>query len=257
MIVSGTEIINVESSSVKLSEVDWEYIDPVVSGHAFCFLPLPNPTGLPVSINGYFSIADNRRSIKWPTHDEHGKGADFNKELVMKMVSYAYAMMITCRCQLVSYVNTPSYLSTELSDAYSIWPLMSQVKNHPIWSCLVEPVVRLIAEQKVVWTAAGGGEWVNFNDAYYQPEDLSTPNAVIDLLLEIGKPFVVLPKVVFESIKITQNLATVVTPRLVTPHLVRKLLSAFPELYYVRQNALTYYLLFLVISMITQQLIIY
>ena len=225
MSISGTEIINVESSSVKLSEVDWEYIDPVVSGHAFCFLPLPNPTGLPVSINGYFSIADNRRSIKWPTHDEHGKGADFNKELVMKMVSYAYAMMITCRCQLVSYVNTPSYLSTELSDAYSIWPLMSQVKNHPIWSSLVEPVVRLIAEQKVVWTAAEGGEWVNFNDAYYQPEDLSTPNAVIDLLLEIGKPFVVLPKVVFESIKITQNLATVVTSRLVTPHLVRKLLK--------------------------------
>ena len=223
--VSGTEIIDVEGSSVKLSEVDWEYIDPVVSGHAFCFLPLPNLTGLPVSINGYFSIADNRRSIKWPTHDERGKGADFNKELVMKMVSYAYAMMITCRCQLVSYVNTPSYLSTELSDAYSIWPLISQVKNHPIWSYLVEPVMRLLTEQKVVWTAAEGGKWVNFNDAYYQPEDLSTPNAVIDLLLEIGKSFVVLPKVAFESIKITQNLATIVTSRIVTPDLVRRLLK--------------------------------
>ena len=227
MSVSGNKI-NVNSSlTYKLSEIDWQYIDPVVSGHAFCFLPLPNPTGLPVSINGYFSIADNRCSIKWPTHDEHGKGADFNKELVTKMVSYAYAMMITCRCQLVSYVNTPSYLSTELSDAYSIWPLMSQVKNHPIWSCLVEPVVRLIAEQKVVWTAAGGGKWVKFSGAYYQPKDLSIPNAVIDLLLEIGEPFVVLPEIVFESIATVDGLACIVESRKVTPNLLRQLLKQF------------------------------
>ena len=66
MSVCGNEI-NMEGSLASLSRVEWQYIDPEVSGHAFCFLPLPNPTGLPVSINGYFSIADNRRSIKWPT----------------------------------------------------------------------------------------------------------------------------------------------------------------------------------------------
>ena len=227
MNVSGNKI-NVKSLlRLRLSEVNWQYIDPVISGHAFCFLPLPNPTGLPVSLNGYFSIADNRRSIKWPTHDEHGKGADFNKELVLKMVSYAYATMIACKCQLVSYVNTPSYLSTELSDAYSIWPLISQVKNHPIWSYLVEPVVRLIAEKKVVWTAAGGGKWVKFSEAYYQPRDLSIPNAVIDLLLAIGEPFVVLPKVVFESISTVRSLAYIIESRKVTPDLLRQLLKQF------------------------------
>ena len=218
--------INIKNlnSNPSSSRVEWQYIDPVVSGHAFCFLPLPNPTGLPVSINGYFSIADNRRSIKWPAHDERGKGADFNKELVMKMVSYAYAVMITCRCQLVSYVNTPSYLSTELSDAYSIWPLMSQVTNHPIWSCLVEPVVRLLIEQKVVWTAAEGGKWVKFSNAYYQPEDLTISNAVVDLLLEIGKPYVVLPAVVLDSINIVDD-AVLVKPQIITPALVRKIMK--------------------------------
>ena len=196
----------------------------MVSGHAFCFLPMPNSTGLPVSINGYFSIADNRRSIKWPTHDEHGKGADFNKELVMKMVSYAYAMMITCRCQLVSYVNTPSYLSTELSDAYSIWPLMSQVKNHPIWSCLIEPVITFLNEQKVVWTAAGGGKWVKFSDAYYQPEELSIPNAVIDLLLEIEIPFVILPTVILDSVRDVHSLAEIIKSNEITPDSLRKIM---------------------------------
>ena len=227
MSVLGSEI-DVEtliSNFPSLSTVDWRYIEPIVSGHAFCFLPLPNPTGLPVSINGYFSIADNRRSIKWPTHDEHGKGADFNKELVMKMVSYAYAVMITCRCQLVSYVNTPSYLSTKLSDAYSIWPLMSQVRNHPIWSCLVDPVVKLLIDQEVIWTAAGGGKWVKFSDAYYQPEELSIPNAVIDLLLEIGTPFVVLPTVIFDSIRTVSSLAAVVKSKEITPDLLHELLK--------------------------------
>ena len=222
--VVGNEI-NMENNFLCSSQVSWEYIDPVVSGHAFCFLPLPNPTGLPVSINGYFSIADNRRSIKWPTHDEHGKGADFNKELVMKMVSYAYAMMITCRCQLVRYVDTPSYLSTELSDAYSIWPLISQVTNHPIWSCLVDPIVRLLTEQKVVWTAAGGGRWIKFGDAYYQPEDVSIPNAVIDVLLETRIPFVVLPTVVLDSIKTVYCLSAVIKFREITPELLRRLLK--------------------------------
>ena len=227
MSVSGNAV-NVESLInifPSLSKVDWQYIEPVVSGHAFCFLPLPNPTGLPVSINGYFSVADNRRSLKWPTHDEHGKGADFNKDLVMKMVSYAYAVMITCRCQLVSYVNTPSYLSNELSDAYSIWPLVSQVKNHPIWSCLVDPVVKLLMEQKVMWTAAGGGKWVKFSDAYYQPEELSVPNAVIDLLLEIRTPFVVLPQVVLEGIRNVDSLADTVKSRQITPDLLRKIMK--------------------------------
>ena len=216
---------NVESLNFKLNEVDWRYTDPVVSGHAFCFLPMPNPTGLPVSINGYFSIADNRCSIKWPTHDEHGKGADFNKELVMKMVSYAYATIITCRCQLVSYVNTPSYLSTELSDAYSIWPLLSQVKNHPIWSCLVEPVITFLTEQKVVWTAAGGGKWLKFSDAYYQPEELSIPNAVIDLLLEIKVPFVILPTVILDSVKTVHSLAEIIKSKEITPGSLQKILK--------------------------------
>ena len=224
--VIGNEI-NMENNSLSSSQVSWQYIDPVVSGHAFCFLPLPNPTGLPVSINGYFFIADNRRSIKWPTHDEHGKGADFNKELVMKMVSYAYAVMITCRCQLVCYVDTPSYLSTELSDAYSIWPLISQVTNHPIWSCLVDPIVRLLTEQKVMWTAARGGRWVKVSDAYYQPEDVSIPNAVTDILLEIGIPFVVLPTAVLDSIKTVHSISYIVKTREITPDLLRRLLKQF------------------------------
>ena len=32
-------------------------------GRAFCFLPLPVCTGLPVHVNGYFELSSNRRDI--------------------------------------------------------------------------------------------------------------------------------------------------------------------------------------------------
>lgn len=36
-------------------------------GHAFCFLPLPAKTTLPVHINGYFELSQNRRDIWYAT----------------------------------------------------------------------------------------------------------------------------------------------------------------------------------------------
>ncbi len=36
-----------------------------VTGRAFCFLPLPTLTGLPVHVNGYFELSSNRRDIWW------------------------------------------------------------------------------------------------------------------------------------------------------------------------------------------------
>ena len=33
------------------------------SGRAFCFLPLPVRTGLPVHVNGYFELSSNRRDV--------------------------------------------------------------------------------------------------------------------------------------------------------------------------------------------------
>ena len=36
---------------------------PPVVGQAFCFLPLPTETGLPVHINGFFELSSNRRDI--------------------------------------------------------------------------------------------------------------------------------------------------------------------------------------------------
>ena len=38
------------------------------SGRAFCFLPLPVRTGLPVHVNGYFELSSNRRDVWYVFH---------------------------------------------------------------------------------------------------------------------------------------------------------------------------------------------
>ncbi|CAN0506780.1 unnamed protein product, partial [Scytosiphon promiscuus] len=43
-------------------------------GAAYCFLPLPVVTGLPVHVNGYFELSSNSRRDIWSGSDMVGDG---------------------------------------------------------------------------------------------------------------------------------------------------------------------------------------
>ncbi len=47
------------------AQAEVEAAGPPEDGRAFCFLPLPIRTGLPVHVNGYFELSSNRRDIWW------------------------------------------------------------------------------------------------------------------------------------------------------------------------------------------------
>ena len=81
---------------------------PDIQGHVFCFLPLPvqktSLTGLPVHVNGFFALNQNRRYIKSPNADQEDRekaGRDmtdrsllWNKCLLEEAIPRAYATMI-------------------------------------------------------------------------------------------------------------------------------------------------------------------
>ena len=81
---------------------------PDIQGHVFCFLPLPvqktSLTGLPVHVNGFFALNQNRRYIKSPNADQEDRekaGRDmtdksllWNKCLLEEAIPRAYARMI-------------------------------------------------------------------------------------------------------------------------------------------------------------------
>ncbi|XP_019617871.1 PREDICTED: sacsin-like [Branchiostoma belcheri] len=60
---------------------------------AFCFLPLPIETRLPVHVNGHFALDDARRNL-W--RDENGSGmkSDWNKTLIREVIAPAYAAVL-------------------------------------------------------------------------------------------------------------------------------------------------------------------
>ena len=80
---------------------------PDIQGHVFCVLPLPvqkkSVTGLPVHVNGFFSLSQNRRHIKTPNADQeeqekqeklNDKSLIWNICLLEEAVPKAYASMI-------------------------------------------------------------------------------------------------------------------------------------------------------------------
>lgn len=225
-------------SRYKIS-VPWSLDKPPdLPGHAFCFLPLPSHIGLPVCIHGYFSVADNRRSIKWPSHDERGEEALFNKALVDNLIIPTYAFLLACRSSLIAYKETPFLYenSHNMLDPYCIWPLLSQDDQaaYSMWPTLVDPVIRLLINHdlKVAWTAAGGGKRMSLLTALYLPGTFTgvtsnVPIDVIEVLTTLDKPLVVLPTKVAQVISRIKdnNIRQKMHSREISPRMIRSILQ--------------------------------
>lgn len=98
---------------------------PEIHGHVFCFLPLPvqktTLTGLPVHINAFFALSQNRRHIKTPNahqvDDERAgrvltdKALLWNSCLLGEAIPRAYVKM------LIEAINTRSF-DTPLAAIY-------------------------------------------------------------------------------------------------------------------------------------------
>lgn len=82
---------------------------PDIKGHVFCFLPLPvqktSLTGLPVHVNGFFALSQNRRYIKTPNAEQEDiaekegrqltdKSLLWNRCLLEEAIPRAYATML-------------------------------------------------------------------------------------------------------------------------------------------------------------------
>ena len=82
------------------------------SGHVFCFLPLPleqkSATGLPVHVNGYFSVSQNRRHLKWPTAGQNvktDKALLWNQCLLQEVLPNSYFQLILQVRDILHYIT--------------------------------------------------------------------------------------------------------------------------------------------------------
>jgi hypothetical protein len=66
-------------------------------GAAYCFLPLPIQTGLPVMVNGFFELSSNRRDVWQGGSDMTGDGrtrAEWNVSLMRDVISPSYIRLL-------------------------------------------------------------------------------------------------------------------------------------------------------------------
>ena len=99
-----------------------------LNGQVFCFLPLPEYTGLSVHINGQFALTSNRRSLWNSTTVEADNKTKWNNDLI-KAIAYSYAQFL-CEARQY-YISNERYKSSEkfydaVDSYYSLFPFWKE-----------------------------------------------------------------------------------------------------------------------------------
>ncbi|KAL9966872.1 hypothetical protein ACROYT_G025008 [Oculina patagonica] len=206
---------------------------PDIRGHVFCFLPLPvqktSLTGLPVHVNGFFALNQNRRYIKTPNAEQEDlvekegrqltdKSLLWNQCLLKEAIPRAYATM------LMGAINERSY-SVQAEAIYKAWPDMKGIDQK--WKRLQDPLFKLLCAERVVYTPAHGGNWLNVEDVIFDRLQDNDPKELLaHVFLAAGQNVANLPDHVLKALELYTSLDTEITPSL-----ARKVLKATPSCY--------------------------
>jgi sacsin len=179
-------------------------------GRAFCFLPLPINTSIPVHVNAYFELSSNRRDI-WIGNDMAGGGrvrSEWNLALLEDVAAPAYGHLLAAMAEELG----PSDLFL------SFWPTAVSVEP---WSSMVRKLYVSIAELglHVLYTKARGGHWVSTRQAIFPDFSFSKATELAEVLSQAGLPLVSVSKPIVDSF-----MNAYPSGHLLNPHLLRNLL---------------------------------
>ncbi|XP_061172842.1 sacsin-like [Saccostrea echinata] len=141
-------------------------------GHIFCFLPLPltekSLSGLPIHVNGFFALSQNRRVVKWPTADQirHNAHTDktiqWNQALVTEVLSELYCQFILELAEESQRQENQKKLVAAVSQCI---PDVDNVDEH--WKILISPMITKLKDMSLFFTSNDGGKWIHKNEAAF------------------------------------------------------------------------------------------
>ena len=120
---------------------------------AFCFLPLPVYTGLPVHVNGHFYLDFARRNLWRDENEEKGFGSNWNYFIINGILAQAYvSLMLVARGLLpglknaeVDFFPNEYKLHEGMRWYHNLFPHFEYV--HSQWTVLARAVFRKICRQ--------------------------------------------------------------------------------------------------------------
>ncbi|CAB3987754.1 Hypothetical predicted protein [Paramuricea clavata] len=206
-------------------------------GRIFCFLPLPPDcrTGLPVQVNGYFGLTDNRRALKWPGPDcQNDDTAQWNQLLLEKVGSQVYANLIVNMVRECSSNLLPPESLAKL--VYSALPVHSNVRQD--WKCILQPFFKTVLAREIFLTISRReSRWISLGEAIIDRLDETkgmreeVKKVVLHTLLSAGQPIVSLPGHVIQVVDQYHQISGWKTPQNVTPALLCNILRSNFDFY--------------------------
>lgn len=146
--------------------------DTEFKGHVFCFLPLPlesrSLTGLPLHVNGFFALSQNRRHVKWPTadqitnHSHKDKSIQWNECLISEVLSEVYLKVINNLIQNAIANYNPENLVSMVTRCI---PDVTAVDEK--WHKLIQPLCTNLLQKAFLFTSNDGGHWIKYGDAVF------------------------------------------------------------------------------------------
>lgn len=179
-------------------------------GHAYCFLPLPVKTQLPVNVNGYFELSSNRRDIWWGddmTGDGHSR-AEWNKSIITDIAAPSYARLVTIAIH-DKLVNENTY---EL--------LMPQKNISGPFQLLGETFFSLVRDKPVLFSnCVSGCSWIAPSNAILLHDE--NDKILAEILSKDQLPLVLFHRTQLKSLLLSKNICSVTT----TPDFIRRYFS--------------------------------
>ncbi|KAG7379423.1 hypothetical protein PHYPSEUDO_008661 [Phytophthora pseudosyringae] len=154
--------------------------DAAASGLAFCFLPLPTHTYLPVHVNGYFELSSNRRDI-WFGEGLSGDGllrAQWNISLLRDVIAPCYARAIL------------HVANNQVMEPDQHVQLLPQALPPAPWDSLTYAFFSLIRSKPCLYSEAGGGRWVCPAESIVVRSSYSNSKKLKQLLIDDDFPVV-------------------------------------------------------------------
>ncbi len=188
-----------------------------ISGEAYCFLPLPVKTGLPVHVNGYFELSSNRRDVWWGD-DMAGDGkarARWNEALLTTIAAECYIRLVlqTVKSKHVTIDSYENLLPA--ADPSSLQPLS------PLWETMIRVFFESLAEQPVLYSA-NLKKYISPSSAVLLSPS-SPPRLSEVLLREPTLPLVLISNQTLHSTLLSRSVCTVTT----TPGFIRNYFVGF------------------------------
>ncbi|OIT25617.1 hypothetical protein A4A49_32452 [Nicotiana attenuata] len=182
-------------------------------GRAFCFLPLPVITGLPVHVNAYFELSSNRRDI-WFGNDMAGGGkkrSEWNMYLLEDVIAPAYGYMLE---KVASEIGP-------CDSFFSFWP--TKMGYEP-WASVVRKLYNFISGSglRVLYTKARGGQWITTKQAIFPDFTFDKARELEDALSDAGLPVATIPEALVEKFKEICPGLHFLTPQLLRTLLIRR-----------------------------------